>query len=535
MVKAIKSTLVFTLLILSIVACRKELKRPFWDAEISTPLFKSELNMGNLIVDSLLQVASDNSLNLVFNSTVFRFDMDEMVSIPDTMVINAYGMLLNNYTFTPGQYFLNQIQNNTYDLGGAQISKIIIKSGGVYFKAISEIQEKTELSYIIQKAKKNGQHLQAVITVPAAPPGGKALENTYIDLSGYEFDLTGPFGNTYNTFEAQVLARISPDGQAVTTYYGDSLVMQTSFQDIVPYYAKGYFGQNSFNTGLQESDFSLFNKITGGNISLQNVKLTFSVENGIGADASFKIKKLSSKNTRTANTVNLSHPIIGSTININRAIDKLWSNPAAISSYYYNEFNTVNSNFKAMIENLPGKMQYDIDILLNPLGNVSGGNDFIHADHGLDVNLLLEMPLSFSSDKLTMVDTNAVNFGDIEEYDNIQSATLTLIAENGFPFDAEVQLTPILKDGSLLSPLFTNNPIKAADVNSAYKVEQTKISNLKIPLSKLQLERLKEAEKMIVTISLTTLPKNELLKIYSEYKIKLVLTGDFSYRINNQE
>lgn len=525
------------LIIISVIlfSCRKDLKRPYWDADFSTPILKSELGMGNLLPDSLIQTDANNALNLVYNNTVFRFDMDEMVKIPDTTVINAYGMILNSYTFNPGQYFLNQTQTNSYALNGAQIGKIIIKSGGIYFKAISEIQEKTEFTYIISKAKKNNQSFQKIITVPAAPPGGKALHSEYVDLSGYEFDLTGPFGNTYNTFEAQIFARISPSGNPVTVYLGDSLIMQTVFKDLVPYYAKGYFGQVNFNSGIGESDFSLFNKITNGTLSLEKAKLTFSVENGIGADASFKINSLSAQNNRTGNTIQLNHSIIGSTINLNRAIDKLWNTPAAISTYYYNEFNNTNSNFKSMLELLPGKLNYDIDIALNPLGNVSGGNDFIHADHGLNVNLLLEMPLSFSSNKLTLTDTTTVNFSDIKEYDNVQSALLTLIAENGFPFDAEVQLTPVLKDGSLLEPLFTNNPIKAADVNAAYKVEKTKTSNLKIPLNKSKLEQLKEAEKMIITISLTTQPQNELLKIYSDYKMKLHLTGDFSYRVNNQQ
>jgi hypothetical protein len=535
MLKASKNLTYLSLLVFLFFSCRKDIKRPYWDADFSTPILKSELGMGNLLPDSLLQTDADNALNLVYNNTVFRFDMDEMVKMPDTTVINAYGMILTSYTFNPGQYFLNQIQNNSYELNGAQISKIIIKSGGVYFKAISEIQEKTEFTYIIPKATKNAQPFQKIITVPAAPSGGKALYSEFVDLSGYELDLTGPFGNTYNTFEAQILARISPSGQPVTAYYGDSLIMQTTFRDLVPYYAKGYFGQVNFNSGVGESDFSLFNKITNGNINLEKVKLTFSVENGIGADASFKINSLSAQNTRTGSTINLNHSIIGSTININRAIDKLWHTPAAVSTFYYNEFNNTNSNFKNMIELMPGKLKYDIDIALNPLGNVSGGNDFIHADHGLNVNLLLEMPLSFSSNQLTLTDTTKVNFSEIKEYDNVQSALLTLIAENGFPFDAEVQLTPVLKDGTTLSPLFTNNPIKAADVNAAYKVEKSKISHLKIPLDKSRLEQLKEAEKMIITITLTTQPQNELLKIYSDYKIKLHLTGDFSYRVNNQQ
>lgn len=535
MLKVSKKLIFTSIVFLIFFSCRKDIKRPYWDADFSTPILKSELGIGNLLPDSLIQTDANNALNLVYNNTIFRFDMDEMVKMPDTTVINAYGMILTSYTFNPGQYFLNIIQTNTYQLNGAQISRIIIKSGGVYFKAISEIQEKTEITYSIPKATKNAQSFQKIITIPAAPPGGKALYSEFVDLSGYEIDLTGPFGNTYNTFEAQILARISPSGQPVTAYLGDSLIMQTTFQDLIPYYAKGYFGQVNFNSGIRESDFSLFNKITNGNIALENAKLTFSVENGIGVDASFKINSLSAQNIRTGNILNLNHSVIGSTINLNRAIDKLWDTPAAISSYYYNEFNNTNSNFKNMLELLPGKLKYDIDISINPLGNVSGGNDFIHADHGLNVNLLLEMPLSFSSNKLTLTDTSKVNFSDIKEYDNVQSALLTLIAENGFPFDAEVQLTPVLKDGILLAPLVSNNPIKAADINSAYKVEKTKISHLKIPLDKAKLEKLKDAEKMIINISLTTQPQNQLLKIYSDYKMKLNLTGDFSYRVNNQQ
>ena len=55
----------------------------------------------------------------------------------------------------------------------------------------------------------------------------------------------------------------------------DSLIIENTFFDIIPYYAKGYFGNNTYNVGPSTSAFTLFDRIIGGTIDLEDVDFNF--------------------------------------------------------------------------------------------------------------------------------------------------------------------------------------------------------------------------------------------------------------------
>ncbi len=312
----------------------------------------------------------------------------------------------------------------------------------------------------------------------------------------------------------------------------DSLIIENKFYDVIPYYAKGYFGNNTVNIGPSTSEFSLFSRITDGTIQLEDVNFSISLENPIGLDARIFINGISSINSRTGNTIQLSNSIIGSPININRAAE---SGGVIYPTYANYPLTVSNSNIKPMIENLPDKFGYSMQIITNPLGNISGSNDFIYIDRLLKAKLNMEIPLSLVANNLTLTDTLDFNISSNNDNQNIHSGTITLFANNGFPFDATLQVYTLNENNVITDSLFGYaNTIDEAPINSSLRATGKKLTKIAIPISEQKMNLLYTAKKVILKAKFNTSAQPQYIKIYSDYKLDVKLVGDFNYTVQLQ-
>ena len=73
--------------ILLVASCRRN-QQGGWNTELLLPIANTTLSLQNLVNDtSLVKTASDNSLILSYNSTLYQFNLaDTAVNIPDTGV-----------------------------------------------------------------------------------------------------------------------------------------------------------------------------------------------------------------------------------------------------------------------------------------------------------------------------------------------------------------------------------------------------------------------------------------------------------------
>ena len=145
----------------------------------------------------------------------------------------------------------------------------------------------------------------------------------------------------------------------------------------------------SYRFGPETTDFSVFNRIVDGTLDIEDVDVNLSFENGIGVDAQLVINQFKTINSNNGANHSLTHSIIGSPININRATQTN-SVPEVNYTSYSNLLTTSNSNIDNLIEIFPNKLQYDISLLINPFGNISGSNDFIFKKHPLKTKLNVE-------------------------------------------------------------------------------------------------------------------------------------------------
>jgi hypothetical protein len=515
-------------------SCRKEMEKPSWDTELLAPLIDASMDIGNLLPDSLLQANADSSLKIVYNNELYKIDMDTLFDIGDTTIHNGYAVP-GTITLAPGTAIpFPSSSSTTYNLPGIQLRKAVIKSGSVKFTVKSKVAERTDYVYSIPCATLGGVPFTKNISVPGRVGSVPGMYSQTFDLAGYTINLTGASGSLVNTIYTGLTANISSTAAAsVVVTPSDSLVIDNTFSDIVPYYALGYFGNNTYNFGPAMSNFSLFDRIVDGTIALEDVNFNFRIENPIGMDARVYVNNISSVNTRTGSTINLSNAaLIGPPININRAAE---SGGLIYPTYANFPLNTTNSNIKPMIENLPDKFGYNIQVVTNPLGNVSGSNDFIYSDRLLKASLDMEIPLSLVASNLTLVDTMALNISQNEESNAIHNGTLTLFARNGFPFDAKVQVYLLNSSNAAVDSIFGYaNTIVEAPINSSLRVIGKKETRISVPIDENRMNLLYDTKKVAIKVMFNTSAQPSYIKIYSDYSIGLKLVGDFNYTIHLQ-
>ena len=437
----------------------------------------------------------------------------------------------------PTQNLVDKAQAFKFDLGKVQLKEAVVKSGAIVLNLYSTLQDSVHFTYTLPNATKNGNQFIVTHTLPPASPGGISSFSNAYDFTDYHLDMRGDLSisqDTVNTMYNDFKARVDSTGQMKTLSLNDSIYANIGFQDVTPSYGRGYLGQDTFNFGPASLYIDMFKNINANNFKLDNVKMTIEVENSIGADGKVYLQNFESINENTAgidsSIILLSGIGTANPLNIQRASDPGGYPGPVIPTYNSLQLDSSN-NAHTFVTNLPDKIKYSLELFTNPLG-FQGYNDFVYADKLMRFDLNLEIPLSFAADELTLLDTVNVSVNEVD-LSRIIDGTLTLIADNGFPFDANVQMFMLDKFNNVTDSLFVNTIIAAAPVNANGKVTEKKRSKLIIPVTQERIYRfLHETPRMKVISRFTTKPTGQTIKIYSDYRLDLQLTGDFNYRTN---
>ncbi|MBL4656997.1 MAG: hypothetical protein JKX73_03290, partial [Flavobacteriales bacterium] len=421
-------------------------------------------------------------------------------------------------------------QETKYDLNDVELKQIKIRSGSLTFELQNSVDEVVDLTYTMPVAIKAG----LPFTITKSIPANSTVTDTF-DLSGYTIDMRGVNFNDYNTIIAQFAAFISPlatDSAVINA--GENFKIKYSFRDMKTKFAAGYFGSYEISDSYTDT-IDLFSNIPMGALDIDSIGLKMKVENGFGIDAQLRIDMLKSINSNTGSSAELTHSVIGNSINVTRALNAATSQTPFTYSVYDLNINTSNSNVDVLIETLPDQFQYAFVLKINPFGNNSGGNDFLYYNSDLRINVDLEVPVRFSASGLTLMDTLSFDLGtdpDSEHETTITGGFFRIFANNGFPFDAKLQVylydANFLIVDSLLSSTF--NTILAAPVDVNNKVTSKLESRLDIPVDDDKIINFEKATRAIVKVVFTTKPNNQIVSIYSDYELDLKLIGDFTYR-----
>lgn len=510
--------------IVSLHSCKLD---PNWDVDALAPIAQTTLTPANLIPEGNVTADTSGKLHYLYENTVYTVPLDSLFKIPDTTYTYSF---ISPATFTVQPGFPASIFDGYLSpkINTASLTELVVLSGGIEIKATSYAPQPLNLEFNIPKAKKNGQSFSLLQNLEAAPAGGSVVFTQFIDLAGYNLDLTGDNGLLGNRLRMKILATVASQAQAFPITAGTHLVdCEIKLSNLKPYYAKGSVNTQQLNISADTVKLGVLDMVKSGSVNLEDISMKLTVENGIGVDLQALIYQISGLNNN-GNQVNLTHPSINNSININRAQANLYQTPEYTPSLKEITFNTGNSNLKSFIENLPSKIGIDAKFIVNPFGNVSGGNDFIFHNSKTSLKVKVEAPLAFAINDLVLVDTVGLNI-NVGENQPVKSATIRAHVNNGFPLGANMQVYFPGINGNGVDSLFFSQDILPGIVGNDLKVTSPTYSILQASAEGEKLERLLASDKIWFKIKLATTPNSTIVSMYDGYKMDVQLTAQIKY------
>jgi hypothetical protein len=519
-------------ILLLLASCNKENEHPQWDIAVLGPIAQANLGMENLFGDSSIVSTSDGALILHYDTVYSEFELDSIYQIADTTIPTVVLFPPIPSTITPGQAFYSQNNNVVLGAGDVDLKFAIIDSGLIRLEIKNTLQSKINFLYTIPRALKNGIPFSVYASVDSASKTDPKYFSGVYDFSGYEVDLTGSTGNQVNTITYDIVARADSGGVPFVINANDTVVnLKTTLIDIQPYFVRGYLSQNETQqVNLLDSAFGQI--IKNGTVELDSIQLNFDIINYIGADAQGFVSYFRSDNTRTGNSLDLIAPgFINQYLNFNRASINSALTDSLVPTTYSVQLDHTNSNVRELMENLPDRFSYDIKLFLNPLGNISGSNDFIYRDRLVDTRVQIKMPLRFAFDQLIMADTLDFTIANATNFDPVGTTTLTLLADNGFPFDLNLQMFLLDSTNTIVDSMFVPDYIAAAPYDVNYKATGSTRTEIKIPIDEERKQKILTVKRVGIRLKFDTPDYPQFIQLYSSYRLYLKLIADGIYTL----
>ncbi len=413
----------------------------------------------------------------------------------------------------PEQQLTENLKEHSFEMGNAQIKEIGIKSGTVKINVLSTLPN-GKMIYNIPSLKKNGvPFTSGDMIIPEAT--SLELTTFEFDFEGYILDLTGKEGriggDTVNTIYTEAYTFIDYTGELVTINHADSFYSYIEF-DLTPEYAIGYLGQDIIEFGPDQQEINIFDKISGGTLSLEQANLSLLIENFIGADANVVFNDFNTSNTITGETVSANASILGNVYNINRATLTGGGLPI-------NPTNTeIILDAKEMMEIFPNYINTHSNLYLNPNGEQST-LDFLYPEFPIKASLNLDIPLSFIANNLSFSETMDA---DLSSDDELEVDELYITIKNGFPLNSTIDIILLDEYNNVIDTLIDDKWITSGNINSENRVISP--SETMITITNTNYNNVK---KIKVAANFSTASLTEHVNIYSSYTLDLSLSAKF--------
>lgn len=513
-----------------LAGCRKSGNKASWDVDALVPLLYSELTIENIIPDSLLSIGTDGFVTLAYADTILQLSLDTLVKLPDTTLTEFFSLPVAELTVPAGTTVSSIPEEIEISANGIELKNASVKSGKIIIKITSTIPGDMVVRYEIPHATLNGIPFETEASVPAAVNGvpGEFIET--FDVSGYDLDFTQGASSPFNRLKTLLTIGTSPTGGSTVISFSNSVTIEVTFAEFTPKFARGYFGNQSYDVGPETTAFNAFNLLENGSIDVDDIQFNLLIRNGVGADVRATIQQLSSENTTIGSSIGLQHAIIGSPLNLNRA---LYQNNQIQYTEYPILMNNNNSNIDLMLENLPNQFGYTANLQLNPLGNISNHNDFVDCESTFDVVLDAAIPLSIIATQLQLGDTSSVTINQNDALDGINSGTLIIRMNNGFPLEGWIEFAA-LKNNERTFTFMEDAYFPSATLDADNQVIAPIYREFRIAMNAEEIASLKTSDQLVARVRFNTASLTEHIKIYDHHRMTLKAIGDFNYHVETK-
>lgn len=227
--------------------------------DFSGPLAKTNLNINNLLPDSILVSNTlDSSLKIAYSATVFNYAIDGLFAIPDTTLDTNYiSPIISPVAFSPGQQlFTTPPSENYFNVNNVLLTYVILKTGFIKVELGNSVAEPVVFNYTFLKSDLGGVNFSITEEIPGGSISNPSTIVKYYPIDGIKLDLTGISGNKFNAITTTNSVSIASTANAGNINFHEGLSVKISFSNNVPLYAKGYMGNQLIAVGPSSFDFS---------------------------------------------------------------------------------------------------------------------------------------------------------------------------------------------------------------------------------------------------------------------------------------
>lgn len=442
--------------LLMLSGCRRD-EPTRWNVDAAGPVAQGRIGLEDLLADSLLEADGNNLWHLIVRRNLTDFDLDSLVAIPDTTISRKFTIPLNGgpWNIPAGVNLIGLSEDRTLTLNDVELKEVHTRSGLLEYRIRSYVNGYLTCTYTLPGLTLNDAPAVIAVNTPPISAGIPGEAGGVIDLSGYELDLTGSSGFARNSVASTISVATSANAPSQAVVFGgDSVVISLQFIDPSVSYARGFFGEHEYS--IDESvEFNSGSGTPEGAIALSEAEVRMRIENYTGVDAQIRFNQLSSQNLLTGNSIFLEQPELFETINITRATDVGGIVTPVITEKV---INSSNSNINAFLQNLPTGVVMTGVVTVNPLGDISDGNDFIYTDRAINAVIEADLPLRFGLNNLVLRDT--LSFTLDEEIN--ASGDIFIRIENHFPFETEIDGWLLDADGDVIRQVILHEEIDSA-------------------------------------------------------------------------
>ena len=528
----VQKLLIGLFFLISIIACKKETS---WDVDLAFPLAKSHLNISNFFGDTIFQADPNGLLHIAFSKDLINYTTDSLVKLPNKDTSIEYLALFPASLNQGVQIFTNAASNDreiTFDISnGVELNKAIIRSGYLKLEYTNTYGQPLDFNYVINSVSLWGNQF----TVNQTIPGNSSFIKNY-PLNGYNIDFTGLSGNKVNTVVQTYTIGTNAGGSPDVLQTGQGLVIKITFVDVVPEYIQGYFGQQDLSFGPDSTSLGLLGNFSPNNLMLTQSSINFRIINEFGIEMSSSINSMKSIKTSPPNVVTLNAGNMLQSINVNRA--NKTNNPSNPVFPWMKQINinSSNSNLNPFLQNLPNYLGYSVKATLNPLGNISAGNDFAFYGRGLRVVADVDIPLALSANYFALVNYSKVDLTQLKELKDVNSCNIMMQARNNYPFKAQIQGYLLNEQNQIIDSLFVpgQNIVESAITDGNNVVLNYVDSKLEAVFDKTKINNLSQC-KQIKFVSYLYLPNQPTpIKINEDSYLDLVVHAYLNYNARSK-
>lgn len=494
-----------------------------WDADVKGPMAYGRLSLENIVADSLLLADESGLWHLMLDENLSDFDLDSIVKIPDTSIVKQYPLFVVG-DFPQGFALpITPTQEIRIQLPTVQLKEVRIKSGLLKYRLHSPVDGYLNCTFNIPGLTFNGVPQSLLLNTEPPSNGGDYVAEGMLDLSGYDLNLTGESGSSFNRIAASFNVIVDPTAELPAhVSQGDALEMELEFVEPKLSYARGFFGTHLYQLD-EDVDFTSLAHMPDGMLNLEGASMQFIIRNAVGVDAQIDFAEISNFNSGQQSTVVLDQQQLYNPINITRAQDQ----GGVVEAYEYTiDVNADNSNLDAFLENLPNQFKLHGDVAINPLGNVSDANDFIYTDDALQARIKLDVPLRIGMQDVHISDTLYVQN---DAQDVPLNGELTLWVLNAYPVGTDISLY-VLENGQRI-PLAEHVEVASAipSANSSQPIPAE--SWVTMPVTDELLAKVNENNALLIDVVLQTPNAPGVVGLYAHQFIDFKLLVDGTYMI----